>query len=60
MNASSTIAIRADEVIQPPVVATYLYMPTHWGYLLGPWCICERPLRGGEFTTAYVADGSRW
>ena len=28
------------------------------GATLRAWCMCDRPLRGDEFTAAYVSEGS--
>ena len=43
---------------QSPCVPPTSACPLLRGHLRGPRCLCDRPLLGGDFTAANVADGS--
>ena len=43
---------------QSPCVPPTCGCPLLRGHLRGPRCLCDRLLRGDEFTAAYVAEGS--
>jgi hypothetical protein len=43
---------------QSPCVPLTWVCPLLRGYLRGPVCLCDRPLRGSGFKASYVADGS--
>jgi len=44
---------------QSPCVPPTCGCPLLREHLRGPWCLCDRLLRGDEFTAANVADGSK-